>query len=341
MEPMPAYDFQHNIYVEFEIKDPYYGYMWTLGSRAKVATADFLGKRVLEVTRGTGGYPTYIFNPLREMSMAEAQTWPDVSKLLLAQEVWDATGTNLLAKAKTPLTNLTALAAAGCTNLVIMDLREERKFMTGIWNDEEGRYDAYTPTKSKYQLVVDESAAVTERLEKLVGEVEQALPNILRLTNQLVTVLSNSASLTSNLNVVVLDTRPAVSNLTLVTARLDHPGALGEWLLPTNINRQLEGTLGSADAAMASVNTNLTALAENLGRSLTNLANLTSNLNGQMQANTNVLGEISRLIVDTDSFVQGLKRHWLLRSAFKVKDTNAPPAARAAALRSPKNKSEP
>ena len=341
MDPMPAWDFQHNIYVEFEIKDPYYGYMWTLGSRAKVATADLLGKRVLEVTRGTGGYPTYIFNPLREVPMAEAQSWPDVSKLLLAQEVWDATGTNLLAKAKTPLTNLTALAAAGCTNLVIMNLREERKSMTGVWNDEEGRYDSYIPTKTKYQLVVDESAALTERIEKLVSEVEVALPNILRLTNQLATILSNSASLTSNLNAVVLDTRPAVSNVTLVTARLDHPGALGEWLLPTNINRQLEGTLGTADAAMASVNTNLTALSENLGRSLNNLANLTSNLNSQMQANTNVLSEISRLLVDTDSLVQGLKRHWLLRSAFKVKNTNAPPAAPAVPLRSPKDKTKP
>jgi len=62
-----------NIYVEFEIKDPYYDYLWTLGSRAKATTADLLGKRVLEVTRGTGGYPTYIFNPLREVTVAEAQ----------------------------------------------------------------------------------------------------------------------------------------------------------------------------------------------------------------------------------------------------------------------------
>ena len=52
--------------------------------------------------------------------------------------------------------------------------------------------------------------------------------------------------------------------------------------------------------------------------------------------NTNILGEISRAIVNADSFVQGLKRHWLLRSAFRTKDTNAPPAALLAPLRSPK-----
>ena len=339
MEPMPPEEFQHNIYVEFEVKDPYYGYLWTLGSRAKVTIADLLGKRVIEVTKGTGGYPTYIFCPLREVSVAEAQSWPDLSKWLLAQEVWDAAGTNLLAKAKTPLTNLTALAAAGCTNLIIMDTGNERKSMTGVWNDQEGRYEPCT-TKSKYYLVPDESVAVTERLERLVDEVEQALPNILRLTNQLATVLSNSASLTSNLNAVALGARPAVSNLTILTAQLDHPGALGEWLLPTNINRQLEGTLGSADAALASANTNLTALAENLARSLDNLANLTSNLNSQVQVNTNILGEISRVIINADSFVQGLKRHWLLRSAFRTRDTNTPPTLPPEPLHSPKDQGE-
>jgi len=339
LEPMPPDEFHHNIYVEFQIKAPYYGYLWTEGSRAKFAPADLLGNRVLEVTKGTGGYPTYVFYPLREVSIAEARGLTDSSHWLLAQEVWDQTGTNLVAKAKTPLTNLTAIAAAGCTNLVIMSTNEQRKLMTGIWNDREGRYDACTKG-SKYEFLSDESAAVTERLEKLVAEVEQALPNILSLTNQLATVLSNSASLTSNLNAVALDARPAVSNLTTLTAQLDRPGALGEWLLPTNINRQLEGTLGTANAALASADTNLTALAENLGRSLDNLANLTSNLNSQVQVNTNILGEISRAIVNADSFVQGLKRHWLLRSAFRTRDTNAPPAAPLAPLRSPKDRDE-
>ena len=126
MEPMAPYQ-QHNICVEFEIKDPYYGYLWTQGSRAKVTTADLLGKRVLEVTKGIGGYPTVIFYPLREVPIAEVQSWPDLSKWMLAQEVWDATGTNVLAKAKTALTNLTALAAAGCTNLLVMNTASEGK----------------------------------------------------------------------------------------------------------------------------------------------------------------------------------------------------------------------
>ncbi len=338
MDPMPPEEFYHNIYVEFEIKDPYYGYLWTQGSRAKITTADLLGKRILEVTKGSGGYPTYVFHPLRDIRPAEARALPDLAPWLLAQEIWDESGTNLLAKAKTPLADVPPSALNACTNLIIMNTSEERKFMTGIWNDHEGRYAPYTRKTKPYPLVPDESAAVTERLEKLMEEVERALPNILQLTNQLAAVLSNSASLTSNLNVVTLDARPAVSNLTAITARLDQPGALGEWLFSTNINRQIEDALATTDAAIARADTNLTALAENLGRSLDNLADLTSSLSGQVQANTNILSEISRAIVDADTFIQGLKRHWLLRSAFRARETNAPaPPGPAMPVRSPKD----
>jgi hypothetical protein len=40
-----------------------------------------------------------------------------------------------------------------------------------------------------------------------------------------------------------------------------------------------------------------------------------------------MLGGISKMIVDSDDFVQGLKHYWLLRSAFKNENkTNDPPA---------------
>ena len=64
----------------------------------------------------------------------------------------------------------------------------------------------------------------------------------------------------------------------------------------------------------------------NLNQSLENLANMTSNLNAQVQANTNLLQEISTAIVNADNLIQGLKRHWLLRSAFKEKKANHLPS---------------
>ena len=54
---------------------------------------------------------------------------------------------------------------------------------------------------------------------------------------------------------------------------------------------------------------------------------ITSNLNHQVQINTNLLSAISETVVNADQFIQGLKHHWFLRSAFKTKKTNAPPAA--------------
>jgi len=339
IDAQPPWDYQHAVYLKFEIKSPYYGYLWTEGSRAKVTTADLLGKRILEVTKGTGGYPTYVFFTIRTMNIPELQRLPNLWHWELGQEVYDPDSTNLIAKPLRPLTNLTAIAAAGYTSVVVLNTNEPRKFMTGIWNDKLGQYDPFTKTNKPYWLLSDESPAVTERMEKLLSEVEKALPNILTLTNQLSAVLSNSAHLTSNLNAVALSARPAFSNLAAATAQLDHPGALGEWLLPTNVNRQLESTLGSADAILANLNTNLTALVQNLERSLDNLAGITSNLNQQVQANTNILGAISQTVTHYDELVEGLKRHWLLRSAFKTRNTNAPPATPVRPLRSPKEQS--
>lgn len=321
IKPMPAEQFDYNVYIEFELKAPNYEYIWTDGSRVKVNTADFLGKRVLEVTKGTGGYPTYVFNPVQTLSVAEAKNM-DLSHFLLAEELY-AQGTNPIARPKHPLTNLNEIAEAGFKTIQVMDTSQVRKTMTGIWNDKDGRYDIYTNGVSKpYWLISDESPAVTERLDRLVTQVETNLPGVFALTNQLHDLMTNGVELISNLNVVANAARPAVSNLAAATAHLDQPGALGEWLLPTNLNRQLEGTLTNANVALSTANTNLAVLAENLNRSLENLASMTSNLNAQVQANTNMLSAISQAIIHADQFVQGLKHHWLFRSAFKTK---APP----------------
>jgi ABC-type transporter Mla subunit MlaD len=342
IKPMPAEQFTYNVYIEFDLKSPNYDYMWTEGSRAKVTTADLLGKRVLEATKGTGGYPTYVFYPLRQVSISEAQSLLNPTNWVLAQEVFAAGGTNVIMKPLAPLTNLAAIAAAGYDKVVIMDTSEKRSFMTGVWDPREACYQPYSKGKSKpYWLVAEESAAVTERLENLVGEVEKALPNILDLTNQLARVLANSTSLTSNLDAVAISVRPAVSNLSAGAAQLSEPGGLGQWLFPTNLLRELQGAVATANATLDNANTNLAALLDNLGRSLDNLASLTGNLNSQVQSNTNILSEISRAVRDTDDLVQGLKRHWLLRSAFKQKAPNPPKAALQPPARSPKDKSEP
>jgi ABC-type transporter Mla subunit MlaD len=148
-------------------------------------------------------------------------------------------------------------------------------------------------------LLPDEEPALTERAEKLVAQVETALPNILALTNQLNAVLTNTAALTANANALVGEARPAVTNL---AARLD--------------------------SVLVSADTNLTMVASDLDQTLINLAAITSNLNTQVQSNDQILSSISKMVVDADNLVQGLKQHWLLRGIFQKmnSETNSSPA---------------
>ena len=337
----------HNVYVEFILLEPYEGYMWTKGSGTRVATVDLLGKRQLEVTKGTGGYAIYILNPLRILPVREARNLPNWETWRLAEEIYDAAGTNLLAAAMTPLaTGLPIAQAAGREEIRVLNPSIKRKKFTAVWNDQVGHYEPFTSTNRPYWLVADESPALSERVEKLLTEVETALPKVLSLTNQLTAVLNHGVELTSNANAVALSTRPAISNLTILLSQLDQPGALGEWLLPTNIHEQLETTLASiqttlatAQNTMSSTDTNLTSLTESLGRSLENLAEITGNLNQQVQKNTNIVSEVSQAIQHADDLVQGLKRHWFLRSAFRTPATNQP-AGSSNRLRSPKDASK-
>ncbi len=336
----------YNVYVEFEIKTPFYGYIWTDGSRARVTAADFLGKRELEVTKGTGGCATYVFNPLQEVSLDEISRLPSPEKWVLAEDIYDPKGPDILLDAqKAALTPqvVAQLKALGRTRVRVLNPQERRNYMTAVWNSQASRYEHFNRT-NKFWMRADEAPAVTEQLERLVGQVEKALPGFLALTNQIALALNNTSGLTSNLNSVAVDARPAVSNLTALSAQLRGQGALGAWLLSAQGQTDLEGSLASARNALTNAHTVLTnadaslsVLTAELARSLENLTGITSNLNQQVQANTNLLKTVSDAVIHADDLVQGLKRHWLLRSAFKTKSTNAPPAAPVAPLRSPKD----
>jgi ABC-type transporter Mla subunit MlaD len=284
-----------NITVVFRIKKPHYGYIWS-DSTAKVVAGDLLGNRYLEVSKGKAGVPTVW------------ETEDKQAKGILRQSAFVKRKQELVSSLR--LTNELE---------VLRILNQEARTNSSLF---------YTNinTKPHFWLEPEESPAVTERIEKVVNQVEAALPGILSLTNQLTTVLSNSATLTASLNDVAANARPAVSNLALATAHLDQPGALGEWLLPTNINDKLDLILGNA-------NTNLSSLAETLD----NLAGITSNLHHQVEQNTNILSSVSRAVIDADNLVQGLKHHWLLRSAFKSEQTNAPKSRMSEPVRSPKD----
>jgi hypothetical protein len=101
---------------------------------------------------------------------------------------------------------------------------------------------------------------------------------------------------------------------------LREPGGLTLWALGTNSHFQMESALTNANSLLVNVDTNLNQLTGQVGTTLENLTGITSNLNVQVHSNSNMLGGISKIVTDSDDLVQGLKRHWLLRSAFKTKE---------------------
>ncbi|MBI5688288.1 MAG: MCE family protein [Verrucomicrobia bacterium] len=262
MEPFDQYD----VFVEFSIKAPYYGYLWS-DSKVKVGAADFLGGRYLEVTKGVSGKAT---------------------------------------------------------------VKEENNALFLLADVEKGLYEPAAKRKH-YGLEAVESPAVTDQLQAMVAKVEAAMPGILGITNRVNDVLASStlainraAAAITNLDATVVSARPVLTNLAVITTQLRDPrGSLGEWIIPTNINRQVQTALTSANKTIVTVNTNMVEIAAVLKRTLEDSAQITSNLNAQVQANSLILSEISSLVIHSDELMQGLKRNWLLKSSF-TGVTNAP-----------------
>jgi len=323
VEPQPPRD-THNVQVKFEILEPYFRYLWSEGSVVKVNAADFLGKRQLEVTRATNGpafcvtQPVTVFTNLAEL---ERRVATETNQWQLSQNIYDKKSNRLFsAYALLDTSLLEQIADLKLDAVHAYNNTVNRQRIVAVWREEFQRYEAYRfGLSAPVDLAAAESPAIGERLEKIVSQVENAVPNFLALTNPLAVVLANTANATSNLNVTLVEARPMVTNFALLSGQLREPGGLGVWALGANGNGQIQLALTNVNSLLSNTDTNLAAL-------LINLAGITGGLNAQVQAHSNLLGGIYQTVMDADDMVQGLKRHWLLRSAFKVKATNPPPA---------------
>jgi hypothetical protein len=232
---------EHRVYVGLEVRNPYYGYIWT-DSRIRIGAAGFLGNRVLEISPGVTGGAT---------------------------------------------------------------VHEKHGKVDELWIHD--HWVSLSQVHKGVRLEPDEEPSLSDQAQALVATIKAALPNILSLTNQLYTVLTNTAQLTGNANQIA-------TNMAIATANLRNPdGSLGEWLIPS------------------ATQTNLNANLVTLNNALLSLAAITSNLNTQVATNNTVLSNANKLVVDTDNLVQGLKKHWLLRGVFqKMNKTNAVPGGASA-----------
>ena len=334
IQPMPPRDL-HNVKIEFEILDDSFRQLWTGGSYVKVNSADFLGKRQIEVTRGTNGYAIVVTQPVSIHTVDEAKKLMAASpgNWQLAQDVFDV-NSNLLFHAYDHLeeifseTNAPLLATANLesNSVYVYDNTVNRNRIVASWDGRVHRYKIFKPGDDTAWLRAVETPPISDQLQAMVSQVQSALPGILTLTNKISTVLDNAANAALNLDATLVAAQPLVTNFAAISGQLREPGGFGVWALGTNGNDQIQGVLTNMNSLLIDTDTNLNALSAGIGRTVENAAGITSNLNAQVQANSNILWGISKIVKDSDDFVQGLKRHWLLRSAFKVKTTNALPA---------------
>jgi ABC-type transporter Mla subunit MlaD len=329
VDPQEPYS-KYNVKVEFEVVDPYFRRIWRDGSYVKVNAADFLGKRQLEVTRGTNGPAICVTQPGTWKTIPELQQLitPENDRWQLYQDVLDAQS-NLVYGAYTMLTisNVQRIAELplNTNGVFVYDNKVNHNRIVASWDNRPRRYVNFEAKTDTAWLRASETAPIGDQLQAMVSQVQAALPNILSITNKLFAVLDNAANATSNLNTTIVAAQPMVTNFALISGQLREPGGLTTWALGTNGDFQVQTALTNANTLLFSVDTNLNQLTAQIGLTLENVANITSNLNAQVQANSNMLGGISKTVMDADDLMQGLKRHWLLRSAFKVKATNAPP----------------
>jgi ABC-type transporter Mla subunit MlaD len=213
--------------------------------------------------------------------------------------------------------------------------REENGKLTGVLSRETEQFVSWRPGDKPFELVSDEPPELSSQLDSTVAMLKESLTNILQLTNSLAKILNSASEATGNANELLRDAKPLIRNVTAITENLKEPrGSLGEWLIPIAMNYQITtlltnansavsnvtDTIANANSAVTNVNTNLVVMFDEITKMLENLAGLTGNLKAQVDRNQNIVSSVSRLIIDTDDMVQGLKRHWLLRSAFKEKD---------------------
>jgi hypothetical protein len=325
VEPLPPRN-KYNVKVAFDVVDPYFRRIWRDGSYVKVNAADFLGKRQIEVTRGTNGPAICVTQPgvwktipeLEQLVAAQTDQWQ------LYQDVLDA-NSNLVFGAYTMLTgsHLAQIAALDLpTNAVfVYNNKVNTKRIVASWDNRVRRYVNFEAGRESAWLRARETPPVSDQLQAMVSQVQSAIPGILALTNKLSAVLDNAASATSNLNTTIVAAQPMVTNFALISQTLREPGGVSTWVLGTDSQHQLDTALTNVNVLLVNANTNVLP---GVGATLENLAGITSNLNAQVQANSNLLWGISKTVMDADDLMQGLKRHWLLRSAFKTPSTNEP-----------------
>ena len=330
MEPFAPW----NVYVAFTVHKPYEGYVWS-DSKARIAAGNLLGNRGIELTKGgMGGIPSYLFHPVVEKSIDEALSLEEPHNWKFGSEIRSEDPGQPRTRLFEMVTRSTLeqLSELGTNIVRVFNTDDVRSRLMAQFDDKAGAYVPFTEESEGFFILPDEAPALTDRLDMVMRQVEEALPHVLSLTNEVRGLFKDATNLTHQTVDFLAETRALTTNLAVITAQLREPdGALGRWLLSADLRHGITSTLasarqslGAAQATAQSAETNLAHISAELLVSLENLSLITSNLNVQVQANAFILGDVSNFVRGTDAMMQGLRRHWLLKGAFPETTPDTP-----------------
>lgn len=278
-----------NVFVKFEVREPYFDYIWT-DSKARVGAGDFLGARVLEVTRGRG-YELTVGN------WRGKDPW-------VASDDW---ATDQFLKFYT--LPLTYRPLSRQTNGFFL-IAEESKPLPEKLAEVAQKVDAAMPSilglTNRLESVLTNVVLLTKEIERTMPQVRKTIAEAEKLMGDVRPLTSKPGGIgdlliptnfTSQISNVLQDVHqnaenlgPLVTNISLAVS--DMRATL---LVVQNTVSNLQGQLSS--------NTNL------------------------MPAVAMVAEKTAQLAESTDTL---LRRHWLFRSAFKTNKAEAAAASKSA-----------
>jgi len=245
VEMMPADDQwsrqeESNVYIEFVVRSPYYGYLW-VDSRAKVTASDLLGNRVIELTRGVDGAPTYRDKPVRSLGVWTRNEITEIYDLGVYKAVTPKTKGFWMLAVESPTFNDRAEALLNQVELAlpnILTLTNQLSTLLSNGSDATANLDdLLTQTRPTIQNLQE----ITEMIKEPKGGLgEWLFPT--NISEQLVTTLGTAdttlqtvdeklTTVSSNLNVSLLSLTESLDNLSEITGNLNRQVQLNPEIL--------------------------------------------------------------------------------------------------------------
>jgi ABC-type transporter Mla subunit MlaD len=229
IEAQPPYS-PYNVFVAFEVHQPYYGYVWA-DSRARIIPGDLLGGRRLEVTKGIKGQPTAYEEDGRVVDILK-----DGRKVPLEEF---PKGVFIEPLEEPSITQRVELLVDELEQKIPVILDEVQERMPVILGQ------------------------VQEKVPAILDRLQEQLP---RTLDQLEQVLASAEAMVKSANAVAADTRPILANVEQITEHLRDPdGSLGQWLIPPELRAEIARTLTKLNGNLKELNRSLSNVSELTG----------------------------------------------------------------------------